>query len=67
MHLCPGNWVDIGRVLVYYAPAAHSFSAGITCRHCRYWVNHSAPQVAPLIERFVPDQQEPASRNDLNP
>ena len=34
MHLCLGNRVDIGRVIVYYARAAHSFSAEIKCRHC---------------------------------
>ena len=32
MHPCPGNWVEIGRVVVYYARAAHTFSAGIKCR-----------------------------------
>ena len=34
MHLCPGNVVAIGRAVVYYARAAHTFSAGIKCRHC---------------------------------
>ena len=29
MHPCPENWVAIGRAVVYYARAAHSFSAGI--------------------------------------
>ena len=33
MNPCPGNWVAIGRVVVYYAQAAHTFSAGIKCRH----------------------------------
>ena len=34
MRPCPGNWVAIGRTVVYYALAAHTFSAGITCQHC---------------------------------
>ena len=32
-----GNWVAIGRVVVYYAKKAHAFSAGIKCRHCRMY------------------------------
>ena len=35
MHPYPGNWVAIRRAVVYYAWAAHEFSAGIKCRHCR--------------------------------
>ena len=34
MHPCPGNWVVIGRAVVYNARAAHVFSAGIEWRHC---------------------------------
>ena len=34
MQLCPGNMVAIGPVVLYYARVAHSFSAGIKCRHC---------------------------------
>ena len=34
MHPCPENCVAIGRAVVYYALAAHAFSAGIKCRHC---------------------------------
>ena len=34
MHPCPGNWVAIGRAVVYYARADQAFSAGIKCRHC---------------------------------
>ena len=30
-----GNWVAINHSLVYYAQAAHAFSAGIKNRHCR--------------------------------
>ena len=37
MHTCPGNLVAIRRAVAYYAWAAHTFSAGIKCRHCR-WV-----------------------------
>ena len=36
MHICPGNVVAIGRAVVYYARAAHIFSAGIKCRHCSF-------------------------------
>ena len=31
MHPCPGNWVAIGRAVVYYARVAHALSAGIKC------------------------------------
>ena len=34
MHLCQGNWVTIGRAVVYYAWAAHAFSTGVKCWHC---------------------------------
>ena len=34
MHPCPGNWVAIGRVVVYHAWPAHAFCAGIKCCHC---------------------------------
>ena len=34
MNPCPENWVAIGRVFVYYAKAARTFSAGIKCQHC---------------------------------
>ena len=34
MHPCPENLIAIGRAVVYYAQAAHAFSAGIKCRHC---------------------------------
>ena len=34
MHPCPGNWVAIGRAVVYYYWAAHTLSAGIKCPHC---------------------------------
>ena len=34
MHPCPGNWAAIRHAVVYYAKAAHAFSAAIKCRHC---------------------------------
>ena len=34
MHPCPGNWMAIGRPVVYLARAAHALSAGIKCWHC---------------------------------
>ena len=36
MHLCQGNWVVIGRAVVYYARAVHTFSAETKCPHCMY-------------------------------
>ena len=33
MHPCPGNCVAIGRAVV------NSFSAGIKCRHCTYFLS----------------------------
>ena len=34
VHACPGNWVAIGRAVVYYARAARTFSAWIEYWHC---------------------------------
>ena len=34
MHQCPENWVAIGNAAVYYAWAAHAFSADIKCSYC---------------------------------
>ena len=31
MHPQPGNWVAIKNVVVYYAWAAHAFTAGTKC------------------------------------
>ena len=33
MNLCSGNWVAIGRPVVYYAQAANAYSAEIKCHH----------------------------------
>ena len=33
MHQCPGNGVAVGRAVVYYARAAHAFSAGTIVHH----------------------------------
>ena len=33
IHQYQGHWVAIGHTVVYYARAAHTFSAGINCRH----------------------------------
>ena len=33
---CPGNWMSIGRAVVYYARAAHAVCVGIKCWHCMY-------------------------------
>ena len=34
LHPCLGNWVAIGRPVVFHAQTAHAFSAGIKCRYC---------------------------------
>ena len=34
MYPYPGNQMAIRRAVVYFARAAHAFSAGIKCRHC---------------------------------
>ena len=34
MHPYPGNWMAIGRAVVYYAWATRTFSGGNNCRHC---------------------------------
>ena len=36
MHPYPGNWVAIGRAVVYHARGDQAFSAGIKCRHCAH-------------------------------
>ena len=36
MHPCRGNRITIRRAVVFYAWAAHEFSAGIKCRDCSY-------------------------------
>ena len=36
MHQYPENWVAIGHAVVYYARAAHAFSAGIKYPYCIY-------------------------------
>ena len=38
MHPCQGNWVAIGRAVIYYAWAAQALRAGIKCRHSRFIV-----------------------------
>ena len=45
MHQCPGNWVAIGPVLMYYARAADTFSAGIKCWHCISHLAHILSQL----------------------
>ena len=34
MHPCPGIWVAIEQVVIYFARAACAFSAGITYLYC---------------------------------
>ena len=48
MHPCPGNWVAIGRAVVNYAYAAHTFSAGIKYEHSRTNILRKLPNPPPL-------------------
>ena len=48
MHPCPGNWVAIGRTVVYNARADQAFSAGIKCRHWRLDLTPATPHVGYL-------------------
>ena len=50
MHPCPGNWVAIGRAVVYYARADQAFSAGIKCRHCMYGYFNQDTTTTALIQ-----------------
>ena len=36
MHHSYGNWVVIGRAVMYYAWASHTFTAEMKCPHCMY-------------------------------
>ena len=49
MHPCPGNWVAIRSVVVYYAQGAHAFSARIKCHHCMLTETHDEEPYARLI------------------
>ena len=53
MHPCPGNCMAIRCVVVYYARATRTFSAGIKCQHCR----------CPYLEYWSHDQQEEIKLN----
>ena len=55
-HPCPENWVAIGRVVVYYARAAHAFSAGIISRYCKDRTNISIRPVLNSLQSrcFIP-------------
>ena len=56
MHPGLGNYVAIRYGVVYFARAAHTFSAGIKCRHCRAWTSdpfHCAVSLQGMI--FISD------------
>ena len=36
MHSFPGNWVAVGRAVVYYARTGHALSGGVKCWQCNY-------------------------------
>ena len=40
MHPCPGNFVAIGLVFVYFAWVAHQFNARIKCQYCTQVLIH---------------------------
>ena len=48
MHLCPENWVAIGRAVAYYAQVAHAFSA-FSFLTLRTWSASYTLQVAALM------------------
>ena len=43
----------IGRAVVYYARAAHIFSAGIKCRHCTWPKNRSCAHTGFVLLEMV--------------
>ena len=45
MQPCPGNWVEIGRAVVYYARDDQAFSAGIKCRYCNKCLYESLREI----------------------
>ena len=47
-HPCTGNWMVIGRTVVYNARAAHAYSAGLKGKHCR--LNTRTPSAAQKCE-----------------
>ena len=61
MHPCLGNWVAIGRAVVYHARGDQAFRAGIKCRHfklrgkswltsckwCKNWTSRGIPPPIP--------------------
>ena len=44
---CPGNWLAIEHAVMYYAQAAHVFSAGIKCWHCSRYSKFNS--IGPLV------------------
>ena len=43
IHPFPGNWVAIGRVVMYFGPVANSFRAGIECGHQSRYLETGCP------------------------
>ena len=52
MHPCPGNWVEFGRAVVYYARSDQAFSAGIKCRHCTWAPRAEYTTARPIATQF---------------
>ena len=52
MHQCRVHWVAIGYAVVYYARAAHAFSAGIKCPYCISVVTEDHSVVFPAYADF---------------
>ena len=46
----PGNWVAKGREVVYYARAAHAFSAGIKCGHCNFGTKKNNFEISGVVD-----------------
>ena len=54
MHPYPGNWVAIGRAVVYCARSAQALSAGIKCQHCSILPSPLAHSLLILIPTRIP-------------
>ena len=57
MHPCPGNWVTIGRAVVYYARAAQASSAEFKCRLCMHFpsvLTRVTAGTGIIVERLLP-------------
>ena len=52
MHTGPGNLVAIRCAVMYYARAAHAFSAGIKCWHCKNFCGNTVVKGVTYLSRI---------------